>query len=40
MKSAEFVLVHILVVAGVLAMTWAPLVYLLHTVTLHAGVSA
>ena len=34
-SAAEFLIVHVLLVAGVLAMTWGPLVYLLQTVTMH-----
>ena len=36
-QFAEYAIVHLLLVAGVLALSWGPLVYLLHTVQLHTG---
>lgn len=36
-RAVEYLLVHLLLVGGVLAMTWGPVVYLLHTVQLHTG---
>jgi hypothetical protein len=38
-SKVEFLTVNVLLVAGVLAMTWGPLVYVLRTVTMHQGVT-
>lgn len=34
-SKAEFLIVHLLLVFGVVAMTWGPLVYLLDTMAMH-----
>jgi hypothetical protein len=38
-SAAEHLIAHVLLVAGVLAMTWGPLVYVLRTVELYQGVT-
>lgn len=39
-NKLEYLIVHILVVAGVLALTWGPLVYIMRTVAMQQGVTA
>lgn len=36
-SPAEYIAVHLLLVLSVLALSWGPVVYLMHTVRLHAG---
>ena len=37
-SAGEYLMVHLLLIVGVLALTWGPLVYLFRAVAMRAGV--
>lgn len=37
MRKLEFLFVHVLIVLSVLAMSWAPLIYIVRTASMHRG---
>ena len=39
-SKLEYLIVHVLVVAGVLVISWGPLVLILRTVAMRQGVAA